>query len=208
MFNLIANRFIVRLLAVIALAGFGGVAYAAPVASYYHVVLDTSAYAGTGWLDLQFNPGMGTAPYASATLSNFAGAIDGALLPDVQGAVSGSLAGTVRFENTTAFNALFQALVLGGGFSFDLSFAGAALDAPGAPQTLFSLALYGTDQMTALGNAEPFTNSLLRFDIGGGVLATVGDADMAQVTAVPEPGTLLLMVLCMMVAVAVRRRAL
>ena len=174
-----------------------GTAMAGPI---YRITLDTGGLSGTGWLDLQFNPGPGAAP-GLATVSNFAGALDTALVPLGDGAVSGSLPGTLVMANTTAFNAVLQALVLGGSFSFDVQFSGGA----GA---LFALGLYGPDQMTPFGSADPFTGTLLQIGLGEGQGVVLSDAALAAVQAVPEPDGLLLLAIglaALMAAAASRR---
>lgn len=186
------NRLIVQLFAVVALLA-GGAACAAPT---YHVALDTSAYSGTGWLDLQFNPGMGALP-ASATVSNFSGLLASGLAPDLQGGVSGPFPGAVVFTNASGFNALFQAVVLGGAFSFDLRFS------DDAAASIFALALYGDDQMTALGNGDAFTNSLVSFE-GGPSVNDAAIVSVTEVTEVPEPAVLLLLLAGLAGVVAVR----
>ena len=170
-----------HLLALFALLAIGS-ASAAPA---YHVRVDTSAYSGSGWLDLQFNPAMDSMPGATATLSGFSGAVDSTLIPLVDGSVLGTLPGVVQFSTHRAFNALFQAIVLGGVFEFDLRFS----DGGGE---LFSLALYGGDQVSALGAGDVFTNSLAVFALGGP--ATVFDPAMIEITVVPEPASLWLLV--------------
>lgn len=147
-------------------------------ATTLHVELDTSAYTGTGWLDLQFNPGL--AP-GTASVLNFSGALDAGVLND--GDVSGALPGVVVLRNSEELNAVFQAIVLGGVFSFDVDFAG-GLD------SAFALALYDATQSMALGSADPLSGALMRFDLGQGV--TVYDAALVR-AVVPEPSSWLLL---------------
>ena len=192
-FNMKAAR---RLFAALALAMATGMAAAGPL---YHVSIDTSAFSGTGWLDLQFNPGFDGTP-ATATLSNFSGALAAGMTPEVQGAVGSSLPGPVTFANSTAFNALFQAVQLGGILGFDLEFLGTS--------SVFSVGLYGGDQVTALGNPDPFTNSLVTFELGQG--ADIHDpalVTVAEVVAVPEPPVCLLMAAALAAIALIRWRA-
>jgi hypothetical protein len=204
MLNTFATGLVRRTLAALTLAGAAAGAWAAPTASHYHVELDTRAYAGTGWLDLQFNPGADSLALATASISNFVGELGGDYYAD--GAVSGSLPGQVEIGNATAFNSLFSALVLGATFSFDLHFTGAGPGSAGSPASAFLVALYGEDQVTALGKPDPFLNSLLLFQVAdGGVDMVLSDSDLARVSAVPEPATPLLVLLALAALAASRR---
>lgn len=176
---------------------FGLVAGQAAAANFYHVEIDSNIFAGSGWLDLQFNPGTSAATGATAAISGFSGLLDATQAPQVSGNVAGALTTAVNFGNGTAFNDLFQAVVFGGKFSFDVSFGGAFLNSPGNVGTTFAVSLYGADQTTILGRADAVTASLVKFDLTpavaagqfGRVNATVFDGSVIQVTAVPEPET-------------------
>ncbi|MFY7863972.1 NF038129 family PEP-CTERM protein [Roseateles sp.] len=156
----------------------------------YHVVVNTADLpnpGSTGWLDLQFNPGLDTAPAASAKVSNFAGALKAGVAAIPFGAVSGSLPGTLLFSNAAGWNDMFQAIVMGGVFSFDLSFGGAFASAIGADAgSTFSLALYGEDQATELGSSAT-SGSLLSFDLANDLTMTNNNTTLAEVSPVPEP---------------------
>ncbi len=187
------KRLFLQSLAVLMLSCLGVGASAAPLPSAYRVLLDTSAYAGTGWLDLQFNPSVAQAPFASATLVNFRGTLAADSAPLADGDVSGSLPGQLTLVNTSHLNALFQPVILGGLLSFDLYFAGPALGSVTGDGSVFAMALYGPDQVGALGMPDGSTNSLLRFDIDGGVSVAVADSALVGVTGIPEPGALALL---------------
>ena len=171
------------LTAAMVVAVCAGTATAAPL---YHVDIDTTGYSGTGWLDLQFNPGFDGAA-ATATLSRFSGALAAGLPPEVQGAVAGVLPGGLTFANSTPFNDMFQAVQLGGVLGFNVAFSGTS--------SVFAVALLGGDKVTALGHADPFTGSLATFEPGQSW--TVYDAArlaVAEVSAVPEPSAASLLV--------------
>jgi hypothetical protein len=169
------------------------------------VRLDTATLSGRGWLDLQFNPGPGATPAASAVLSGFRGALDG--VAGIDGDVAGTLPGVLVMSNGTPYNALFQPVVLGGPFSFVLDFC-SEVDATGFESgSVFAVSLYGADGVTALGSPDPSTNALVTIDLQlariawpGGMAVTVNDPVLASAsampaTAVPVPGSLPLILL-------------
>lgn len=205
MLNTFAAKLARRALAALILSGAAATGWAAPITSWYHVDLDTSAYSGTGWLDLQFNPGMDGAPPATASIRNFSGVASGDFMAD--GAVSGSLPGPVVIGNDTIFNSLFSAVGLGSRFGFDLGITSDDAGAGAPAGSTFSVALYGADQVTALGAPDPFQGSLLRFELGaGGIGVVLSDAQLASVEALPEPGTLMLLAPALGLLGLVRRR--
>ncbi|MET3134897.1 hypothetical protein AAKU55_005200 [Oxalobacteraceae bacterium GrIS 1.11] len=185
----------------LALSACAGLAAAAPA---YHVEIDTASFGGAGWLDLQFNPGNlnGVLP-ASALATHFTGAFDGGatsgLTPIWSGDVSGSLAGGVHFGNGSSYNDLFHALNFGGKIGFDLSFSGAADPSPNLIKSLFSVSAYGADQITALGNFDGASGSLLQFSWtptaqGGRVETLLFDGAHVTISAVPEASAWLMLV--------------
>lgn len=171
--------------------------------SQYHVVLDTSKLVGSGWLDLQFNPGQASATAAIADLTHFSGQLSSGQSPILSGSVIGDLAGNAAFSNQGAYNDLFQAVNFGQVFSFNLRFSGAFLNSSGSVGTRFALSLYGADQVSLLGNPDAVSGSLLSFELMpaatagqfGQVTNTVFDTTMLSVSAVPEPSEWLLMLL-------------
>jgi PEP-CTERM motif len=119
-----------------------GASLASADAITYDVTVDTSSISGTmGSLDLNFNPGPSVTQAASLQILNFAS--DGSLLncaADVQGFcptgdVSGTLPGTLTFDNGTGFNDYFTGFTFGTTLSFDVSLFGPALSAPDGVST-------------------------------------------------------------------------
>ena len=173
--------------ALLALA-LGACASLASAASTFHVELDTSSFASTGWIDMQFNPGSPSSPLAQALLSGFTGFGDpGTAQPS--GNASGSLAGGYTFVNNDAggLNGLFHAVNFGGKIGFDVTFSGAA--DPGAGfGSAFSVALYNQAQDALLGTNDPSGSLvLLNWTPAGTVVPTMlNNTINTSVTAVPE----------------------
>ncbi len=167
----------------------------AHAAMLYHVSVDTSAVnASSGYIDLQFNPGDSSAPAATALLSGFGGSIT--LLPTVttDGAVTGVLPGSLTFANSTAFNDVFQSVLFGSNFSFDISFDGDFLNASGSTGTSFVVGLYAADGMTSLLTTDLNGTVLTSELVPGGVVThttfaadVLGSPSVVAVTPVPLP---------------------
>jgi hypothetical protein len=183
-----------------------GLAAQANADTQFHVVLDTTSIAGSGWLA------------ASAMLSQFQGAL-AAGDAQVSGAVTGLLGGNVQFGNSTSYNDLFQSVRFGQVISFDVTFSGAFLSTPSNIGTSFGLALYAADQSTVLGNGNAASGSLLSFELlaptalgqFGSVTPVIYDAGLisvSSVSAVPEPSEWAMMVagLAALGVMAQRRR--
>lgn len=171
---------------------------------YYHVNVNTAGLSGTGLMDFTFL-GLGGAPGATATLSNFSGAFGAEALRE--GAVSGAIPGIVDMSNTDAFNALTQIVTLGGMFSFDVNFSGDFMAAAGDGTTL-AVSLYNDDFTKYLGVEGAFAQFDLTPGAAGAALVGVsGPNALADVAVVPEPSELLLLLTGLgLMGVIVRRR--
>ncbi|WP_036168799.1 NF038129 family PEP-CTERM protein [Massilia sp. 9096] len=179
-----------------------GAAFAGPA---YHVSLDTSTLgSGTAFLDL------GLANFAdsasvTATLSHFTGAF-GEYSAYGAGS-SGSVGGTVMLHtNDTGWSDLFQGILLGGSFGFDVSFDTSAT----GNSASFVAQLYNGDKTGFLG----VEGNLLEIDLMPGQADMVSPANAfasvtpAATSAVPEPSTLLSMVTGVgLLGFGLRRRA-
>lgn len=186
----------------------------AAAAQTYHVDIDTSSFGSGGWLDMQFNPGNAGLTAASITLSDFSSGFDNGsvsgLMPQLSGDASGSLAGGYRIGNGGSFNDVFNAVQFGGTISFDVSFSGAAAPSSHVVQSIFSVAAYGADEVTALGTTDAAGNLLtaswtpaLVAGQAGAVAFTVidqADVNVGAVSAVPEEPVWLLLAAGVVVA--------
>ena len=181
-----------RAMMALVLAAASGLAAAAGT---FTVELDTHSYGSNGYIDIQLNSVPTGAVATFADLSNFVGWGSSA---DAQlSNVTGSLATGFRIENVYGgYNDLFHAVDFSGGkVSFTVSFSGDA-DPSGQYGSLFSVALYGADQMTVLGDSSSADGSLVHLNwtpsltVGGqgsAVSETLGSGVVT--TPVPEPST-------------------
>lgn len=170
-------------------------------ATTYVISVNTSSVAGTsGSLDFQFNPGV-TSQAADVQLLGFTS--DGSLgAASTTGDASGTLPGTVSFDNGTAFNDYFTGFTYGTTLTFDVSLFGPALTSPNRTSpsgSSFAFSMFSD----AAGTLSTLTN-----DTTDGFAVTVdvnldGTTTLKNfssetslgplVTTTPEPGTLLLM---------------
>jgi PEP-CTERM motif len=204
--NAAITRFVqtVALLTIIGISSAGS-ARANPLS--YQVTINTSAVTGTsGNLDLQFNPGLlpGT-QLATASVQSFStnGTLGTATLT---GDVSGTLPGPLSFDNQTAFNDDFQAMVFGTNIQFDLLLSGPALLAPDGTSvsgSIFGIGLWDSTGINPLLTSDPNgfagivninldgsgTTSTFLTNTGGPPVVTFTPK---VTTIVPEPGSILL----------------
>ena len=167
----------------------------AAAAGSFTVELDASGYGSNGYIDIQLNSVPTGAVTTYADLNHFVGWGSSA---DAQlSNVTGSLASGFRMENVYGgYNDLFHAVDFSGGkVSFTVSFSGDA-DPSGQYGSVFSVALYGPDQMTLLGDSSSADGSLLHLNwtpatVAGGQGSAVGETLGSGVvtTPVPEPST-------------------
>lgn len=160
------------------------------------VELDTTGYGSDGWIDIQFNSSPLGAVTTYAELSNIVGfgSADGAFLSNA----SGSAATGFTIQNVAGdYNDLFHAVNYSGGtVSFTVSFSGDA-DPTGLYGSVFSVALYGSDGYTLVGNSSNIDGSLVHLNwtpaatIGGegSVAAEVLASGVTVAAPVPEPST-------------------
>lgn len=192
----------------------------ASAVAQYNVALDTATFSGSGWLYLQFNPGMDGGQVAStATLSAASGAFGPSQSAQRSGDVTGFLPGSVVFRNTQFQNYLNQPLLFGRVYTFLLSFSDSFLTTIGNVGSAFSFSLStDIDGVNPLGNPDPFTASNLTFDLtpaSGGADGTVAmsyrDAALLTVSPViqaapiPEPTPLLLLLAGLVGLILVQR---
>jgi hypothetical protein len=176
-----------RLLAATWMCLCAGAALAMP-APVHHVDIDTSALgAGTAYLGLDFLSVGGATP-ASATVDRLAGALLGSAVSS--GAVTADPAGALTFTSDAGGGDWFQAIQLGGHFTFDVGF----LSGAGTDGSTFSWSLF--DDTHYLGVDGNLGTIALHPDAPADQFLSVAPSNaFSTVSAVPEPATLLLMAL-------------
>ena len=190
---------------------------AASQASFFHVNINTAALNlapasanGPFSLDFQFNDG-GVLGNNSATISNFtygAGSATGSAT--LIGGALGNIGSTVTFDNTSAFQELFQTFTPGAILGFDVSLT---QNLDGATPDGFVVAILDNNLLNITTNGlgdslllaeinttNPIPTGSLSFGAGTGNYAGV------TLTAVPEPGTALFGAALLGACVTVRRR--
>lgn len=159
----------------------------------YQVTIDTTGL-GSGFLDLQFNPGSAGGQTATASITNFvpSGGLSGS--PTTTGSVTGTLAGgNLVLTNTAGLdpNTFLQAITFGDTLSLLVTFAGPLLDSPAGTgvDTAFFISL-----LSATGDFLLAAGPVVQIDLisDGSTSASVfvdgGSADLVT-SAVPEPAT-------------------
>lgn len=173
---------------VLAVSAFGAIA--GPLS--YHVSVNAGTLSGPGILDFYFSKDAAAAG-ATVTVSNLTGALDGPAY--AIGAVTVQPDGSIVIGNGPDIDNIFgQNVQFGGMFNFDLLFSTDFLDEPLGAGSAFSVSLLnadgspadGTDYGVALFDLVPGEG--IRSDIQQG-FATIA----ADVTAVPEPSSMLMM---------------
>jgi hypothetical protein len=180
MFNI--KAFLARTLLSLVLGSGAGAALAGPT---YHVVVDTTSFAGNGYLDLALSNFIGAAP-VTATFSGFSG--DFGAASGWAGDVTGSIGTGLVLGNGPGNTRFYHAANFGGLFSFDASFdVGSGIDG-----TDFAVAVFDIGLSTYLGLGP----SLAAIGLMPGVADTVSPNNAfatVSIAAVPEPASWLLL---------------
>jgi hypothetical protein len=187
-----------KLLLAVSLIAAAGYAAAGPL---FRVNIDTSSLgSGAAYLGLYFQ-GLAGADPAVATVTGLTGAFNGPAM--LSGSVTGGGADPLVFTNANGGGDFYQAITLGGMFSFELSF----MMTPGPDGAAFGWALF--DDVQYLGAAGDLGNVFLTPDAPSGSQQfglVVAPGQVGNVTVVPEPSTVALMLLAGLGLLAVMRR--
>ncbi len=195
MFNF--KHFIQHVLLALALALGSTAASAGPT---YNVAINTGSFAGAGVIDFSFLSADGS-DLATASLSNFTGAFGAEL--DRFGNVVGDTAAGLVFTNSDGFNYLALDAVFGGMLNFNITFSDGYV---GPNQATFSVSLFD-----AIGDflSNPVQFTLVPADDGSPTTLDIQAEDIASVTEVsqvPEPSQLLLLLTALAAMGAIARR--
>ncbi len=179
-------------------------ALASPIT--YDVTVDTSSLNGTtGSLDFNFNPGPLVTQPADLQILNFTGGSFQNCAANIQGFcatgdVTGTLPGTLTFDNGTGFNDYFDGFTYGNALSFDVSLYGPALSAPNGTATsgsTFAFSMFsdaaGTLPALTSNLAEGFAVTI-DVNLDGSTTPTnfSSETTLAPVGTIPEPGSIAL----------------
>jgi hypothetical protein len=170
----------------------------------YDVTVDSSSISGTaGSLDFNFNSGPLVTQAATLQILDFTGGtlVTGPCVsggPCPTGDVSGTLPGTVSFDNGSAFNDYFQDFTYGSSLSFELDFGGPAINSPDGISTsgstfAFSMFSDAAGMMPAL-TTDLTDGYAATIDVNLDGSTTVNDFSIqTTISQVPEPGSLALL---------------
>jgi hypothetical protein len=179
----------------------------------YKITMNTTSLnTQSGNLDFQFNAGNSDAQAATATVSAFTsnGTVGSPaqLSGDVTPA-NAALPGTFTLGNTAQFNDLFQPFTFGTTLSFFVTLGGPAVDSPNG--TSQSGSTFGFSLYNAAGDTPLLTTAadgtVVDISINPGARVSTSSQTGASISAVPEPGTLLIAGLSLLGLFASRRRA-
>ena len=180
----------------------------------YDVIVNTSAISGTsGSLEFQFNPGGLDTQAASLQILNFTS--DGTLAgsPAITGDVSGTLPGTLAFDNGAFFNDYFEGFTFGTTLAFNVSLYGPALSLPDGVSTsgsTFAFSMFSDAAGTIPALTTDTTNGFAfttDVNLDGTTTVTNSSAETTVQSAsstVPEPSSLVLIGTVMVLMVALR----
>ncbi len=163
--------------------------------------VDTSSISGqSGYIDLQFNPGMSSTGAASAAITNF---VSDAMLvgaATLTGGATGQLPATVTLTNTTGYNDYFQAVTFGNTANF-------ALNLSGATGNSFGLAFLNSAQTAALLTNDTSGNGYATtIDVTSNGANVTNMSSQTSVTATPIPAAAYLFGSGLMGLVGIRRK--
>lgn len=165
----------------------------------YDVTVNTTSIAGTaGSLDFQFNPGPLVTQAADVQILGFTS--DGTLGASTPtGDVTGTLPGTISFDNGAGFNDYFTGFTYGDTISFVVNLFGPAVTSPDGTSTSGSQFAFSMFSDSAGAIPVLTTDSVNGFALAGNInldgttTLTNFSSDLTVTpVATPEPGTILL----------------
>jgi hypothetical protein len=170
---------------------------AARADSVWEITGNTSSFAGTyGYLDFVFDPGPNTVAFATASIEDFSsdGTLDlSAAALETGGDVSGNLPGTVTLDNGTQQNYYSPGFTYGTYLDFIVDLAWTQPGTPPDSGSTFSVYLYDSNLNPLLSYSGSLNGEALDLEITPDGSVVVDNSP--EETIVPEPGTLLLLIL-------------
>lgn len=187
----------------------------AGISYQYKVTVDTSGKSNTsGYVDFQFNPATpGSTPSATAVVSQLSG-YSSLGLADLTGDATGNPSSSLVLNNSGVLNASYSSIGFGSSLSFLLTLSGAAFSETALNGSTFLFALYDASQQPLNGSQNPAVVQidLLPYGTSPGVETQIfvgpafsGGAD-AQVAAVPEASTTVMLGLMAVAGLVAARR--
>jgi hypothetical protein len=179
----------------------------------YDVTVDTSSIEGAaGSLDFNFNPGPLVTQAANLQILNFTS--DGSLeacAANIQGFcptgdVTGTLPGSLTFDNGTSFNDYFDGFSYGSSLSFDVRLYGPAINSPDGVSTsgsTFAFSMFSDAAGTIPTLTSDTTNGFaftVDVNLDGTTTVTNYSSETSivpQTSTVPEPKSLGLLAVCL-----------
>jgi hypothetical protein len=167
--------------------------------SYEFNVDTTSVLGQTGYLELQFNPGIDPG-VASAVISNFTSNATLAGTPVLTGDVTGALPSTITINNTSGWNDYFHQITFGNNVQF-------ALNLNGSANNSFGLSFYGADGVTPLLTSDMTNGFATTIDVKQNGAVVTNNSGQVTAAATPIPPSVLLFGSGLLGLVGFRRKA-
>jgi len=190
----------IKILAMVIMAAITFAASSAFASYSYNFTVDTTSMLGqTGYLELQFNPGINPGS-ANAVIANYVSDATLAGTPALTGNVTGALPGTVSINNTTQWNDYFQQVTFGSNVQF-------ALTLSGSPNNSFYLSFYSADGITPVLTNDTTNGFAATIDLNANGAVVNNLSNQVSVQATPIPAAAWLFVSGLMGLAGLRRKS-